>query len=138
MVSATRKLLKIGELSAQSGVSIQTIRYYEELGLLHSSDRTEGNYRLFAPQTVQRIAFIKRLQTLGLSLQAIKECLAIHDQGDLPCAIIQQQLQERVREIEQKIQQLTALRNDLQSALDHWQEQPHKSNPDIICPNLEV
>ena len=70
---------------------------------MQSSDRTEGNYRLFAPQTVQRLAFIKRLQAMGLSLQAVKECLAIHNCGNLPCAVIQQQLQERVRGIEQEM-----------------------------------
>ena len=138
MTTEPKHLLKIGELSAQSGVSIQTIRYYEELGLLQSRDRTEGNYRLFTPQTVQRIAFIKRLQALGLSLQAVKECLAIHDRGNLPCAVIQEQLRQRVQEIEQKIHQLTQLRNDLQTVLDHWQVEPHKQSPDTICPNLEI
>jgi len=138
MVAVSPSLLKIGELSAKSGVSIQTIRYYEELGLLQSSDRTAGNYRLFAPQTVQRLAFIKRLQTLGLSLNSIKECLAIHDQGDLPCPIIEQQLQHQVREIERKIQELSQLRHDLLSALDHWQTHPHKPSPEVICPNLEI
>jgi DNA-binding transcriptional MerR regulator len=137
MITKTKHLLKIGELAAQSRVSAQAIRYYEELGLLQSSDRTEGNYRLFAPQRVQHLAFIKRLQALGLSLQAVKECLAVYDSGDLPCAVIQQQLHQRVREIEQKIHELTQLRNNLQTVLDHWQAEPEPS-PDTICPNLEI
>ncbi|NJK35942.1 MAG: MerR family DNA-binding transcriptional regulator, partial [Oscillatoriales cyanobacterium SM2_2_1] len=55
-------LLKIGALASQSGLSVKALRYYEELGLLQACDRTEGNYRLFHPRAVGRIAFIRRLQ----------------------------------------------------------------------------
>jgi DNA-binding transcriptional MerR regulator len=76
-------MLRIGQLSLESGVSIKTIRYYEELGLIQSPERTEGQFRLFTPDTVHRLLFVKRLQSLGLSLQQICECLVIHDQGEL-------------------------------------------------------
>jgi DNA-binding transcriptional MerR regulator len=62
-------MLKIGQLSLESGVSIKTIRYYEELGLIQSPERTEGQFRLFTPDTVHRLLFVKRLQSLGLSLR---------------------------------------------------------------------
>ena len=56
-------MLKIGQLSLESGVSIKTIRYYEELGLIQSPERTEGKFRLFTPDTVHRLLFVKRLST---------------------------------------------------------------------------
>jgi DNA-binding transcriptional MerR regulator len=79
-------MMKIGELAVKSQVSIKTIRYYEEIGLLQVSDRTEGRFRLFSAETVSRLLFIKRLQILGLSLQEIKDCLVVFDRGELPCA----------------------------------------------------
>lgn len=129
-------LLKIGELSAQSGVPIKTIRYYEELGLLPSVGRTEGNYRLFVPQTLQRLAFIKRLQKLGLSLHQIKECLAIYDRGELPCPDLQHKLQAQVAQIDCQIAELLALRSELVDILAHWQPQPAPTAH--ICPNLSI
>jgi DNA-binding transcriptional MerR regulator len=67
--------MKIGELSTRSQVPIKTIRYYEEIGLLLMPDRTEGHFRLFPSETIQRLLFIKRLQMLSLSLQEVKDCL---------------------------------------------------------------
>lgn len=79
------RLKQIGPIAKESGVPIKTIRYYEELGLLQAVDRTEGGYRLFDASVFDRLSFIKRAQSLGLSLAEIKEFLDVHDQGDLPC-----------------------------------------------------
>ncbi|HEY9299015.1 MAG TPA: MerR family DNA-binding transcriptional regulator, partial [Phormidium sp.] len=62
---------QIGFVAKQSGVSIKTIRYYEELGLLKASSRTEGGYRLFDADVLSRLSFIKRAQSLGLTLAEI-------------------------------------------------------------------
>ena len=75
----------IGSVAKESGVPIKTIRYYEELGLLKAVGRTEGGYRLFNSDIFARLNFIKRAQSLGLSLAEIKEFLDVHDGGDLPC-----------------------------------------------------
>jgi DNA-binding transcriptional MerR regulator len=129
--------LKIGELSTQSGVSIKTIRYYEELGLIKSSRRTEGHFRLFHPDLVTRLAFIKRLQSLGLSLQEIGECLAVYDHGDLPCGDVKSKLEHQVSKIDRQVTELMLLRRDLTEILQHWSTSPHKQ-PEVICPNLQV
>lgn len=71
-------LLQIGSVADRSNVPIKTIRYYEEIGLLKSSGRTGGKFRLFDPEVVQRIGLIKRLQKLGLSLQEIAEILQVY------------------------------------------------------------
>lgn len=130
-------LLKIGELSSRSGVSIKTIRYYEELGLLKTNSRTEGHFRLFHPDTATRLLFIKRLQSLGLSLQEISECLAAYDRGDLPCADIQAKLEQQVRAINRQLTELSLLRQELTDILDRWSNSPQKE-PGAICPNLHV
>lgn len=83
---------QIGLVAKESGVPIKTIRYYEELGLLKASTRTEGGFRLFDSNVFARLSFIKRSQSLGLSLLEIKEFLNVHDQGDLPCDHIKPEL----------------------------------------------
>lgn len=130
-------MLRIGQLSLESGVSIKTIRYYEELGLIQSPERTEGQFRLFTPDTVHRLLFVKRLQSLGLSLQEIRECLVIHDHGELPCGDIQEKLIKHIAEIDQQVEQLLLLRQQLTETLQGWTDTPAKDDQ-FICPNLKV
>jgi MerR family copper efflux transcriptional regulator len=71
---------KIGQVAHTSGLSVKTIRYYEELGLLDPVvNRTDSGYRIFHPRIYNRLAFIKRAQSLGLSLQEIGDILKVHD-----------------------------------------------------------
>ncbi len=73
-------LVKIGELSKSSGLSIKTIRYYEDLGLIHAIKRTKGGFRLFERKTtLMRLHFIKKAQNLGMSLEEIGELLKVRD-----------------------------------------------------------
>jgi MerR family transcriptional regulator, copper efflux regulator len=129
--------LKIGELSTRSQVPIKTIRYYEEIGLLLMADRTEGHFRLFPSETIQRLLFIKRLQMLGLSLQEVKDCLALFDRGELPCAELRVKLERHIEAIDQQIQEMTALRQQLCDTLQDWDETP-QAQENIICPNLQM
>ncbi len=129
-------LLQIGQVAVQSQVPIKTIRYYEELGLLKSSGRTEGRFRLFAPDTIKRITFIKRLQKLGLSLQEIADILEVHDRGLAPCSEIKQQLEHQILEIDRRITELMTLRGEINELLDDWTPTA-KITEGEICPILK-
>ncbi|WP_190315992.1 heavy metal-responsive transcriptional regulator [Pseudanabaena sp. UWO310] len=135
ITSSQELLLQIGQVAAKSQVPIKTIRYYEELGLVKSAGRTEGKFRLFAPETIARIAFIKRLQKLGLSLQEIAEILAVYDRGLAPCAEIKQQLEHQILEIDRRITELMTLRSEISELLEDWTPQPQAIAGDI-CPIL--
>lgn len=137
MLSLESSLLKIGELSTRSGVPIKTIRYYEDLGLIANAGRTEGQFRLFHLETIDRLGFIKQLQGLGLSLQEIGECLVIYDAGQLPCEDIQVKLESHVQEIDQQITNLLKLRQELTNILAKWQTSPPPESGKI-CPNLQT
>lgn len=126
----------IGSVAKESGVPIKTIRYYEELGLLTASGRTEGGFRLFNSEVLARLHFIKRAQSLGLSLLEIKEFLDIHDEGNLPCERIKAKLQDKVAAIDEQIQQLLILRQELSGLLSGWQITPENFEP-TICPIIE-
>ena len=129
--------MKIGELASRSGLPVKTLRYYEELGLLPAVGRSAGGYRLFAEDSLRRLEFIRRLKSLGLTLEDIQGCLAVHDAGHLPCGDIQQQLQRQIDLVDERLQELRQFRVELQNLLENWQSDPVR-NQDVICPNLNV
>jgi MerR family transcriptional regulator, copper efflux regulator len=135
----TENLLKIGEVATSSYLPIKTVRYYEEIGLLTPTvHRSESNYRLFKPTVLGRLAFIRRSQSLGLSLREIQDILAVHDQGQLPCAEVKQNLHQKVQQITEQIESLQLLRSELQGLLSGWQDQPPVDvAAQTICPNLD-
>ena len=126
----------IGSVAKESGIPIKTIRYYEELGLLKVSGRTEGGFRLFDADVLTRLHFIKRAQSLGLSLSQIKDFLDVHDGGELPCEQIKIKLQDKLISIDEQIRQLFILRQELTGLLSGWEVIPE--NPqETICPIIE-
>jgi MerR family copper efflux transcriptional regulator len=137
--STVERRLKIGEVSSLSGMSVKTIRYYEEIGLLApATTRSQSGYRLFTPTILNRLAFIKRSQSLGLSLSEIQELLAVHDSGQLPCGAVKQHLLLKVEAITQQIEALEILKSELLGLLSGWQEQPSGDRiAQTICPNIQ-
>jgi len=124
---------QIGVIAKETGVSIKTIRYYEELGLIQASMRTEGGFRLFTSDVLSRLRFIKRAQSLGLSLSEIKEFLNVHDQGNLPCKHIKAKLENKLLSIDKQIQELLIFKQELEGLISGWETIPEKSE-ETICP----
>lgn len=135
----TQPWLKIGEVASASSLPIKTIRYYDEIGLLAPTvERSEARYRLFNPDVVKRLAFIRRSQSLGLSLAEIQQILEVHDRGDLPCGEVKVHLEAKVDAIAAQIAALETLKVELQGILSGWQEQPQVDwMTETICPNLQ-
>ncbi|GAB4215066.1 MAG: hypothetical protein OHK0012_14380 [Synechococcales cyanobacterium] len=131
-----QELLLIGQVALATDLSVKTIRYYADLGLIPTHDRTEGGFRVFTPEVLGRLAFIKRAQRLGMTLHDIAQVLTIRDQGSPPCHAIHELLHEKVAEIDQRIQELQVLRQQLHELLADWQDPDHLE-ADQICPNLE-
>ncbi|SRR5579883_2986 len=138
-IAISTPLLKIGEIAHRSGLPVKTIRYYEEIGLLAPTvARSETGYRLFDDRVLNRLAFIKRAQSLGLSLNEIKAILSVHDNGELPCCEVKQHLQDKVTLIRQQIHDLETLQSELQGILSGWQDHPPSHLIDqTICPNIQ-
>lgn len=134
-ISQAQTLLQIGRVAELSNVPIKTVRYYEELGLLKSSGRTEGKFRLFSSDAIARLTSIKKLQKLGLSLQEIAEILQVYDRGNIPCDEIKQKLERQLVEIDRRIQELETLRAEIGELLSDWT--PAASRSGEICPNLQ-
>ena len=103
----------ISRLAEQGKVNLQTIRYYEREGLLSPEARTGAGYRIYQPEAVLRLRFIKRAQELGFSLSEIKELLFLRGDVHTTRADIRERAQAKIADVEQKISHLTAIRKSL-------------------------
>lgn len=75
MLVSEKQLLKIGDVAKLTGITLRTLRYYEELELIEPENRTKGNFRLYSPQVIQRVQFINSLKKLDFTLEEIREIL---------------------------------------------------------------
>ena len=105
----------IGELSDRVGVSAHTIRYYERLGLLEPSRRTEAGYRIYGEENEERLRFIQKAKRFGLSLDEIKQLIAIRTKGTPPCASLKIMVKQHLDDLDCKIEEMMSLRRELAS-----------------------
>jgi DNA-binding transcriptional MerR regulator len=111
--------MKIGELARRTGMTAKTIRFYEQAGVLPAPARTEAGYRDYGPEILDRLDFVRRAQSAGLSLRDIRQVLAIADRGDAPCEHVASILQARLDQARATLAELAALETHLVSLLDH-------------------
>src|SRR5437588_7871512 len=105
--------LTTGELARQGRVKLATIRYYERRGILPRPPRTTCGYRVYGVDTLRRLRFVKHAQALGFTLKEIEELLALRvDSGDT-CAEVRHSAEAKVRDAEQKIKHLQAIKKSL-------------------------
>jgi MerR family copper efflux transcriptional regulator len=102
--------VRIGEAAAAAGMTTKTLRFYEQQGLLPPAHRCPNGYRDYPPETVARLEFIRRSKLAGLTLTQIREILRVRDAGQAPCAHVVAQLAQHLRELDEQIAELTALR----------------------------
>ena len=107
--------LSIGELSRRAEVKVPTIRYYEQIGLLHPSARTEGQQRRYGGDDVRRLNFVRHAHELGFEVEAIRQLLALAGHPDRSCGEAHKITLAHLDEVNDKIVRLTALRDELQA-----------------------
>jgi Hg(II)-responsive transcriptional regulator len=103
-----------GELAKQSGVNIETIRYYERRGLLPEPPRSQSGYRLFSKDDVRRVRFIRRAQELGFSLREIQELLALRVEPQSTRADVRRRAEAKITDIDEKVRQLLTMKKSLE------------------------
>ncbi len=101
--------LTIGVLSKQTGVNIETIRYYERIGLVPPPPRSQGRHRLYDEAHRRRLAFIRRSRGLGFSLEAIRNLLGLAHGHDLSCAEVRLLTEQHIADIRSKVRDLRKL-----------------------------
>ncbi len=108
--------VQIGKVSQQTGLSIDTIRYYEKERLLREPPRSEGGYRLYSVGDIEHLLFVRKAQELGFTLAEIRELLLVQDLGTEACTHVRELIQNRLRSVRQKIEDLKKLESHLQEA----------------------
>ncbi len=108
------RLLKIGRLSKITHVPIDTIRYYEKLGLIRPATRKSSGYRLYSEDAILRLGFIKKAKSIGFTLKEIKELLRLkYDPHGETCHEVRKKAEEKLQEINEKIKILHSMKKAL-------------------------
>lgn len=102
--------ITIGNLAKQAEVTIETIRYYQQIGLLNEPEKPSSGYRLYSPDTINRIRFIKRAQQAGFTLKEIAELLSL---DGTHCSDVQKIAEQKCQQLDTQIEALIALRKVL-------------------------
>lgn len=110
--------LTIGEMGKATNTKIETIRYYEKIGLLPKPARTSSNYRDYGQAELGRLSFIRRSRDLGFSLDQVRALLGLSDDKSCDCAGIDRIANQHLVEVDRKIADLQALRRELKAVID--------------------
>jgi DNA-binding transcriptional MerR regulator len=116
-------LWRIGQLARRAGVSTDTIRYYERLGLLPKPHRTPAGYREYPENIVNRITLVRNAMRFGFSLREISGFLRVREAGGKPCHQVRQAAQTIMDRVDQQIAELTATRETMRETLLKWDVQ---------------
>jgi MerR family copper efflux transcriptional regulator len=130
-----RGMLKIGDVSRFSGIGIEALRFYERGGLLDRPSRTESGYRAYGPEVLDRLAFIKRAQVLGFSLDEIKKIITDARAGRSPCDEVREIVRLRLSELDERMREMLRYRKELAATLEEWDERGRA--PGHICGLIE-
>jgi DNA-binding transcriptional MerR regulator len=109
--------VQIGKVSQQTGLSVDAIRFYEKQRLLNRPPRSEGGFRLFNAQDIERIQFIQRAQQLGFSLPEIRELLVLRRDNGEACSHMRDLLRAKLAAVRDKIMELGVLEEQLSTSL---------------------
>lgn len=126
--------LRIGQVAAGASVNVQTVRYYERMGMLAVPRRTAGGYRQYDAEAVRRIRFIKHAQALGFSLKEVRDLLALRVRHGAACGAIERKTRDKIELIDDKLRELTRLRRTMEGLVASCEARKTTAE----CPVLEI
>ena len=127
--------LRIGEVAERSGVGVETLRFYERRGLLGRPARTRAGYRVYDEAALEQLAFIRRGQSIGFSLDEILEIIKESAGGRSPCHEVRQMAHRKLAELDERLRQLRRHRRDLATLLQDWDARGEA--PGHVCGLIE-
>ena len=128
------KSMTIGQLAKETGVGIETIRFYERKGILPCPDRKQSGYRQFGPEAVARMQFIRRAQGVGFTLREIETLLRLRDDPTAQRAEVRTHVAQKIEDIDAKLRELRRMRKELQQMLTSCQG----DGPTDDCPIIDA
>ena len=133
--------IQIGRVAEQTGLSVDTIRFYQRIGLLPQPARSAGGFRLFTEREINNLLFIQHAQELGFSLTEIKQLALLNQQRDHACPQVRDLLTTKLTAVHRKLSQLRHLEKELSSALRTCNRGLHSSerhSAQLCCPVLKT
>lgn len=112
--------MRSGELARIAGVSTDTLRHYERLGVLPRPGRTRSGYRMYSAPAVQRVALIRRALSMGFSLAELARILRVRDGGGAPCRQVRALAATKLEELDRRIEEMQLMRRQMADMLDAW------------------
>jgi MerR family transcriptional regulator, copper efflux regulator len=114
------KAFRSGELARAVGISTDALRHYEKLGVLPRAPRTASGYRLYPPDSLERVKTVRHAMQLGFTLHELAEILRIRDRGGAPCKRVLLMLQEKLEALQERIAELQQTQNYMESMVKDW------------------
>jgi MerR family copper efflux transcriptional regulator len=134
MSSGYDQRMRIGELARASGLAPSALRYYEQLGLLPAPRRTASGYRSYGRDAIDRLAFIRSAQAVGLTLAEVGQVLGVRDAGEAPCQVVTELIERRHAEVLARLAELQVLERDLASLRQRAARlEPRDCDPTGVC-----
>ncbi len=127
--SSDSKALRSGDLAKAAGVSPDTIRHYERIGVLPRVARTESGYRVYPASAVERVLVVQRALRIGFTLAELAEVLRARDAGGAPCRRVYQLAREKLEGIEADIEALRRTKRYLKKVLSDWERRIQQAGP---------
>jgi DNA-binding transcriptional MerR regulator len=126
---SSSEVLRIGQLASRTGVSPDTIRLYERMGLLQKTPRTSGGYRLFPTDSIERVRLIRDAVRVGFSLRQLSTFLKARRAGGAPCHDVRDAAADILEAIDKQIADLTSTREAIRAMLDDWDSRLAATSP---------
>ena len=114
------KSLSAGELARRAGVSTDTLRHYEAKGVIKRPPRQANGYRVYPPETLPRVELVRRSLAIGFTLDELAELLRVRDAGGAPCRKVRDLAASKLQSVEERLNELIALRDELRATLKDW------------------
>lgn len=114
--------LRIGQVAESTGLSVKTVRYYCDEGLISTVARSPGRYRLFHPSVVGELGLIRALRTMDVPLSELKRILDVRRSGHCNCRALKDSIQARIHSIDQRQAELAAMKAELGQLLNSWED----------------
>lgn len=130
--------MQIGELAKRAGVTVQTVRFYERLGLLPEPQRKDSGYRVYSGPDLKRLLFVRQAKSVAFSLEEIRNILWMRERGHCPCGEVVNTAERHLRAVEEQIRQLSKFRDGLSRAVKQWKKSGKPTlSADAFCVLIE-
>lgn len=131
-------VLSAGEIASRTGVSKDTLRHYERIGLIDAPPRSPGGYRQYSDAHVARVSLIRRALAVGFGLDELVGIFAIRDGGGTPCRQVRDSLALKRVELDRKLEELTRFRDEITTILERWDDAILEAGPGVRAGLLDT